>query len=298
VTLEPCSHIGRTAPCCDALINTGIARVVYAMQDPNPQVAGQGLARLKQAGIEVTGPLLESEALELNKGFIKRMTSGLPYVRCKLAMSLDGRTAMASGESQWITGAAARSDVQRLRAKSCAVVTGIDSILLDDSSLTVRATELGLAADAARLAADKQPLRVVLDSQQRLSDTAKALADPSSAIVVSCGTEHQSLTALGVTQWQMTGEDGRIDLDALLRKLADQQCNEVLVEAGSTLAGAFVAAGLVDELIVYMAPALMGSSARPLLDLPIDTMAEKKSVVVKDIRSIGDDWRITATFSG
>lgn len=298
VTLEPCSHIGRTAPCCDALINAGITRVVYAMQDPNPQVAGQGLARLKQAGIEVTGPLLESEALELNKGFIKRMTSGLPYVRCKLAMSLDGRTAMASGESQWITGAAARSDVQRLRAKSCAVVTGIDSILLDDSSLTVRANELGLAADAAQLAADKQPLRVVLDSQQRLPDTAKALADPSSAIVVSCGTERQSLTALGVTQWQMPGEDGRIDLDALLRKLADQQCNEVLVEAGSTLAGAFVAAGLVDELIVYMAPALMGSSARPLLDLPIDTMAEKKSVVVKDIRSIGDDWRITATFSG
>jgi len=293
VTLEPCSHTGRTGPCCEALTDAGVTRLVYGMQDPNPQVAGSGLARMAADGVEIVGPLLEAQARALNPGFIRRMETGLPLVRCKLAMSVDGRTAMASGESQWITGPAARGDVQRLRARSCAVVTGIGSILLDDSSLTVREAELGLA-EAASLALEKQPLRVVLDSQQRLAVDAKVLQNVTSALVVSALAPSAELASLGVSQWQLPDEKGRIDLKLLLRRLAEQQCNEVLVEAGATLAGAFVAAGLVDELIIYMAPTLMGSQARGLLDLPIETMADKRPLKITDVRAVGDDWRITA----
>jgi len=293
VTLEPCSHTGRTGPCCEALTSAGVTRLVYGMQDPNPQVAGDGLARMAAAGVEIVGPLLEAQARALNPGFIRRMETGLPLVRCKLAMSVDGRTAMASGESQWITGPAARGDVQRLRARSCAVVTGIGSILLDNSSLTVRKAELGLA-EGASLALEKQPLRVVLDPQQRLAVDAKVLQNGVSSLVVSSLAPSAELTSLGVRQWQLPDGKGRIDLKLLLQGLAEQQCNEVLVEAGATLAGAFVAAGLVDELIVYMAPTLMGSQARSLLDLPIEAMADKRPLKITDMRAVGDDWRITA----
>lgn len=293
VTLEPCSHTGRTGPCCDALTNAGVARLVYGMQDPNPQVAGSGIARMKAAGVEVIGPVLESQARALNPGFIRRMETGLPLVRCKLAMSVDGRTAMASGESQWVTGPAARGDVQRMRARSCAIVTGVGSILLDNSSLTVRENELGMGEDAS-LAMERQPLRVVLDSQQRIASDAKVLQQASQALVVSAQEPNAELVSLGVTQWQLPDGNGRIDLELLLRRLAEQQCNEVMVEAGATLAGAFVAAGLVDELIIYMAPTLMGNQARGLLDLPIETMADKRPLKITDIRAVGDDWRITA----
>lgn len=291
VTLEPCSHTGRTGPCCDALIDAGISRLVFGMQDPNPQVSGRGLEKIRAAGIQVDGPLFESEARGLNPGFIKRMEAGLPRVICKLAMSVDGRTAMSSGESQWITGAAARSDVQRLRAGSCAIVTGIGSIQNDDSSLTVREQELSLPPEQAQQAAMKQPLRVVLDSKQQLPINARVLADPKTALVVSCREPGDDLAQLGVEQLNLPNADGRIDLKAVLSALAERQCNEVMVEAGAELAGAFVAAELVDELYIYMAPVLMGSDARPLLQLPLQQMSEKRSLKIKDVRALGDDWR-------
>jgi diaminohydroxyphosphoribosylaminopyrimidine deaminase/5-amino-6-(5-phosphoribosylamino)uracil reductase len=291
VTLEPCSHTGKTGPCCDALIRAGVARVVFAMQDPNPLVAGRGLARLRAAGVAVAGPLLEAGARALNPGFIRRMEHGVPWVRCKLAMSLDGRTAMASGESQWITGPAARADVQALRARSCAIVTGIESVLQDDSSLTLRRDELWL--DDPDLAVEKSPLRVVLDSRTRLRPGAKVLQSPPATLLVSALPDLAPL-AEGVTRVHLPAADGRIDLPALLQLLAQRQCNEVLVEAGATLAGAFMEAGLIDELIVYMAPTLLGSSARPLLELPLQTMAEQRRLIITDMRAVGSDWRITA----
>jgi diaminohydroxyphosphoribosylaminopyrimidine deaminase/5-amino-6-(5-phosphoribosylamino)uracil reductase len=267
ITLEPCCHTGKTAPCTDALISAGIARVVYGMEDPNPLVAGKGLQILRDAGIEVCGPLLEKECRALNPGFIKRMQTGLPFVRCKLAMSLDGRTAMANGESKWITGEDAREDVQRLRAQSCAIITGIDTVIKDDPELTVRSEHLPASAK------EKQPLRVVLDRQQRMSSQAKILQQASETLII-----HHS-----------------DDLRAVLKTLGDRQCNEILIEAGATLAGAFIRDGLVDELIVYMAPILLGSNARPLLQLPFETMDQRIKLDITEMRNIGQDWRITAT---
>ncbi|WP_193075494.1 bifunctional diaminohydroxyphosphoribosylaminopyrimidine deaminase/5-amino-6-(5-phosphoribosylamino)uracil reductase RibD [Pseudomonas sp. FME51] len=296
VTLEPCSHFGKTPPCADALINAGVSRVVAAMQDPNPQVAGQGLARLRAAGIEVDCGLLESDARDLNPGFIKRMQQGLPWVRLKLAMSLDGRTAMASGESQWITGPQARADVQRLRARSGAVISGADSVLLDDSALTVRATELGLDAELATAAAASQPLRVLIDGRLRVPLQQRLFREVGPVLVVCTDPQQRAADYLAqqIELLTLPGADGKVDLAALLRELAQRGCNEVLVESGAGLAGAFWRAGLVDELIVYMAPRLLGSRARPLLELPFDEMAEAMDLDVTDMRVIGGDWRITA----
>ncbi|BFM14136.1 bifunctional diaminohydroxyphosphoribosylaminopyrimidine deaminase/5-amino-6-(5-phosphoribosylamino)uracil reductase RibD [Maricurvus nonylphenolicus] len=295
VSLEPCSHTGKTGPCCEALAAAGVSRVVFGMEDPNPQVAGRGVQYLRDQGVEVDGPVLEMDAYYLNPGFIKRMESGVPLVRCKLAMSVDGRTAMASGESKWVTGPRARADVQALRARSCAVITGIGSINHDDSSLTVRENELLL--ENAVLAAEKQPLRVVLDSNQQLKPTAKVLQSPAPVLVVSVQAEPnpELLGADGqmVEQICLPGRDGRIDLRALVRELGQRQCNEVLVEAGSTLSGAFLRQGLLDELVVYMAPKLLGSSARPLFDLPMDSMGEQMPLEIKDVRQVGGDWRFT-----
>lgn len=296
VTLEPCSHFGKTPPCADALINAGVSRVVAAMQDPNPQVAGQGLARLRAAGIEVDCGLLESDARDLNPGFIKRMQQGLPWVRLKLAMSLDGRTAMASGESQWITGPQARADVQRLRARSGAVISGADSVLLDDSALTVRAAELGLDADLAQAAAARQPLRVLVDGRLRVP-LQQRLFRETGPVLVACADPQQRAADYLAQQIELLAlpdAAGKVDLAALLRELAQRGCNEVLVESGAGLAGAFWRVGLVDELIVYMAPRLLGSRARPLLELPFDEMAEAMDLDVTDVRVIGRDWRITA----
>lgn len=301
VTLEPCSHTGKTPPCSEALIGAGVSRVVVAMTDPNSLVAGKGIAQLRDAGIAVEVGLLESEARLLNPGFIKRMETGMPWVRVKLAMSLDGRTAMASGESQWITGAAARSDVQRLRARSCAIMSGVDTVIADNASLTVRADELDIDPELAQLATQQQPLRVVLDSNLRLAPTAKILEQPGSTIVVAAAKredEQQQLEAAGAEVVIAAGVDGRVDLRQLLLVLAERQCNEVMVEAGATLAGAMVKEGLVDCLSVYMAPTLLGSDARPLLALPLDTMAQQHRLIVDSISPVGEDWRIDARLQG
>ncbi|RRJ83597.1 bifunctional diaminohydroxyphosphoribosylaminopyrimidine deaminase/5-amino-6-(5-phosphoribosylamino)uracil reductase RibD [Aestuariirhabdus litorea] len=296
VTLEPCSHFGRTAPCCDALITAGVARVWVAMTDPNPLVAGSGIERLREAGIEVACGLLEDQARALNPGFIKRMERARPFVRLKLAMSLDGRTAMASGESQWITGPEARRDVQRLRARSSAIITGVESILADDSALTLRAEQLGLAE--AEAICRRQPRRVVLDSDLRTPPSARVLQGQG-ATLVACAAgadplRRQALEAAGAELIELPREGDGLALEPLLAALAQRECNEVLLETGATLAGAAVAAGLVDELVIYMAPLLMGSDARPLLRLPIATMAEGRELEIVDMRALGRDWRITA----
>lgn len=297
VTLEPCSHFGKTPPCAEALVKAGVGRVVAAMKDPNPLVAGRGLSRLRDEGIEVSCGLLEDEARALNPGFIKRMETGLPWVRIKLAMSLDGRTAMASGESQWITGPDARSDVQRLRARSGAVISGADAVLLDDSALTVRAGELGLPEDQAQAAAERQPLRVLVDGRLRVPLESK-LFQQAGPVLVACRMVRGRVQDYGfagaelVTLPDASGE--QVDLRALLFELAERGCNEVLVESGAGLAGAFMRAGLADELIVYMAPKLLGSQARALLELPFDTMADAVDLEITDMRAVGRDWRITA----
>ncbi|MBQ0776982.1 bifunctional diaminohydroxyphosphoribosylaminopyrimidine deaminase/5-amino-6-(5-phosphoribosylamino)uracil reductase RibD [Halopseudomonas laoshanensis] len=297
VTLEPCSHTGKTPPCADALISAGVARVVAAMQDPNPLVAGKGLARLRDAGIQVECGLQEAEARALNPGFIKRMQTGMPYVRVKLAMSLDGRTAMASGESQWITGPDARADVQRLRARSGAVISGADAVLLDDSALTVRAAELGLPEAEASAAAARQPLRVLVDGRLRVP-LENRLFREAGPLLVACKLLRgrvQGYVFAGAELLTLPDKAQEyVDLKALLLELAKRGCNEVLVESGARLAGAFVNAGLVDELVVYMAPRLLGSRARPLLELPFDNMAEAMQLDVTDMRVVGRDWRITA----
>ena len=289
VTLEPCSHHGRTPPCAEALIAAGVSRVVFGMKDPNPEVAGAGIAKLRDAGVKVDGPLLEDQSIKLNRGFVKRHTQGLPWVTVKLAMSLDGRTAMASGESKWITGAAARRDVQRLRAESCAIVTGINTVELDSARLNVRADQLNCEYPLEEI---RQPLRVVLDSQGKLAADAAMLEDGGRILQIVAN----SCTPVSdrVEQLQLASANG-IDLRQVLQELANRQCNQVLVEAGATLAGAFVQAGLVDELVVYMAPTLMGNLARPLLELPLDAMAQQVKLHVQDIRSVGEDLRIICT---
>lgn len=284
VTLEPCNHQGRTGPCSQALIDAGITEVVYGMQDPNPLVAGQGLQRLRDAGITVRGPLLEEQAKSLNPGFIKRMLTGRPYVRCKLAMSLDGRTAMASGESHWITGTHAREDVQKLRARSCSIITGAGTVLADDPALTVRSPALGENP--------RQPLRVVVDSQLRTPLSATILNTPAHT-TFACAQEvleHGKALAWPLRQHNTT----QVDLRALIEKLGDKQHNEVLIEAGPTLAGAFLQTGLIDEIVVYMAGKLMGSTGKPLFELPISEMSNNIELDIVNIQPVGPDWRIIA----
>lgn len=294
VTLEPCSHHGKTPPCAQGLIDAGVMRVVAAMVDPNPQVAGRGIKLLQDAGIKATAGLLDAEACALNPGFIKRMETGQPYVRLKTAASLDGRTAMQSGESQWITGPAARLDVQRLRAQSSVIITGVDSLLQDDSALTVRAPEL---LEQAEHPVRTQPLRVVLDSQLRTPLTAKILQQPGRTLIATLSTDKaaiQALQAAGADVKVVEADAGRICLSTLLKYLAEtEQANEILVETGATLAGSFVEAGLVDELIVYMAMTLLGSDARPLYELPFKRMQQQIRLQLVDSRQIGDDLRLT-----
>lgn len=293
VTLEPCSHHGRTPPCAEALVKAGVARVVAAMQDPNPQVAGQGLKRLADVGIEVASGVLEAEARALNPGFLKRMEHGLPFVRVKLAMSLDGRTAMASGESQWITGPAARSAVQRLRARSSVVLTSAQSVLADNARMTVRADELGLDADSTALAMARPPLRVLIDGRLRLPLTAPFFqAGP--VLVVTAAAPVAQYAQAGHDLLSLPGTDGHVDLPALLRELARRGASEVLVEAGPGLAGAFAQQGLVDEYQLFIAAKFLGSSARPLLDWPLARMSEAQALNITDMRAVGDDWRVTA----
>jgi diaminohydroxyphosphoribosylaminopyrimidine deaminase/5-amino-6-(5-phosphoribosylamino)uracil reductase len=286
VTLEPCSHHGKTGPCCDALIQAGITRVVYGMQDPNPQVAGNGLQTLRDAGVTVDGPLLEQQAQALNTGFIKRMQTGLPFVRVKMAMSLDGRTAMASGESLWITGEAARQDVQRLRAQSCAIITAGSTVLSDDAQLTVR-DEQYLDALGAR-----RPLRVLLDQHAHVGLDARIFNDQAPTLWCTSKSAPSHLLS-HVQHWPLPTQQHRADLRALLAELSNRGCSDVLVEAGATLAGSFLQEKLVDEMVIYMAPKLLGSTARPLFTLPFESMNEAHNLKILDVRAIGDDWRFT-----
>jgi diaminohydroxyphosphoribosylaminopyrimidine deaminase/5-amino-6-(5-phosphoribosylamino)uracil reductase len=281
VTLEPCAHHGRTPPCNQALIDAGVARVVVAMLDPNPLVANHGLAAIEAAGIEVASGLLAAEAEALNPGFLKRMRSGLPYVRVKLAMSVDGRTAMASGESQWITGPHARADVHRLRAQSSAVLTGIGTVLADDPSLTVRDFSEPF----------RPPVRVVLDPAGQLPADAK-LRDGAAETWVFTSRAGAKIDPRGVQLEIVAGDETKLELEAVLRKLAELEINEVLVEAGATLAAAFVEQGWSDELVIYQAPVLLGQRARALLALDLDVMADKLALRLVEQRRLGEDWRL------
>ncbi len=322
VTLEPCNHHGRTGPCSEALIAAGVARVVIALADPHLAAAG-GAARLREAGIAVETGLLESEARQLVRGFWLRHTRGWGRVRAKLASSLDGRTAMASGESQWITGPAARADVQRLRAASGAIVTGVGTVLADDCSLTVREAEFAGTVGEAALSG-RQPLRVVLDSELRTPPGAKVLQGGGETLLLhregatplwearpradiggsdlgasrgggAAPTESAVPPGAVLIAALPTAADGGLDLHAMLRLLAAREVNEILVESGPRLAGALLAAGLLDELIVYQAPCLLGSAGRPLVDLPLERMADKVPLALTDQRRVGDDWRLTFT---
>ena len=300
VTLEPCAHHGRTGPCAEALVNAGIARLVVAMADPNPLVAGRGLARCREAGITVRVGVCEDDAEQLNAGFNQRMREGRPRVTLKLAMSLDGRSAMANGQSQWITGPAARRDVQRLRAASSAIVTGVGSIVQDDSRLTVRDDEAGFSADTERAA--QPPLRVVVDTHLRTPLSARILQGESETIIATCTEDSARMAAFetaGATLWRLPCVNGHVDLQALLAQLAsERQCNDVLVEAGATLAGSCWQAGLADELVLYIAPVFLGSTAKPLMVLPLQEMCEKYSLRITQTRAVGHDWKVTAVPNG
>ena len=316
VTLEPCSHTGRTGPCADALIEAGVARVVAAMEDPNPQVAGTGLQRLRDAGIQVDTGLQEADARALNPGFVLRMSQGRPLIRIKAAASLDGRTAMASGESQWITGPEAREDVQRLRARSSAIVTGIGTVLADRPSYTVRPEQWrhGEYADGPVRA----PLRVILDPALRTPVDSPVVTADGPCLIAHAddpgaapddrrrALEHAGAELLALPRARAASDPAEpgaaaraerrgLDLHALTAELSRRECNEVLVECGATLAGAFVREALFDELIVYLAPTLLGADARGLLDLPFDRMDQQIRLQWSDLRRVGDDLRLTLT---
>jgi len=286
VTLEPCSHFGRTAPCAEALIKAGVTRVVVAMQDPNPLVAGKGLSLLETTSIEVICGILADEAKLLNQGFITRMLTGKPYVLSKLAMSLDGRTAMASGESKWITAPEARTDVQKLRAASAAVLTGVATVLADDPSLNVRLKGVDV----------EQPIRVILDSTLKMPVNAKVLTLSGRTLILSGSKNEQkieTLTQAGAEVYTLPTKQGRLDLEAVLCFLGEQQINDVLVEAGSVLNGALMEQGLIDECVVYMAPSLLGASGRGLFEMPtITQMVDKKQLQFVDMRKVGVDIRL------
>jgi diaminohydroxyphosphoribosylaminopyrimidine deaminase/5-amino-6-(5-phosphoribosylamino)uracil reductase len=285
VTLEPCSHHGRTPPCADALVGAGVARVVAAAQDPNPNVSGNGLARLKAAGIETQCGLMEAQTRELNEGFFKRMVYGHPYVRIKTASSLDGRTALASGESKWITGEAARADVHRLRARSCAILTGIETVLTDNPQLNVRGVETV-----------RQPMKVIVDSSLRTPPDAAILQGAKTfiACAVPDAKKAAALEAADAEILCLPGADGKVDLSALLSRLAQKGVNELMTEAGPRLNGALIASGVVDEWVQYLAPCLLGDAARPLFELTEPASMQKRlDWKLNDQRMLGADLRLT-----
>ncbi|HRB28831.1 MAG TPA: bifunctional diaminohydroxyphosphoribosylaminopyrimidine deaminase/5-amino-6-(5-phosphoribosylamino)uracil reductase RibD [Nitrosomonas sp.] len=290
VTLEPCSHYGLTPPCANNLIEAGIVKVNMAMEDPNPLVAGRGRMLLQQAGITVATGLLEAQAQTLNIGFVSRMTRKKPWVRIKIAASLDGKTALRNGASQWITGEAARTDGHRWRARSCAIMTGIGTIKSDNPQLTVRHIET-----------TRQPKKIVLDSQLSIPLGASLLQDES-AIIFTADHHNQAkisqLTKLGVQVIPLPANDGTVDLEKMLTLLAtDFAMNEILVEAGSNLNGALLNANLVDEIILYLAPHLLGDDAQGIFRLPeLVDLEQKKTLIFEDIRTVGQDIRIVARF--
>lgn len=284
VTLEPCAHHGRTPPCAEALIGAGIKRVVAAMQDPNPEVSGRGLERLADAGIEVACGLLDDQARQLNCGFISRIQRGRPWLRLKAASSIDGRTALANGASQWITGEAARADGQRWRARSCAILTGIGTVLDDDPRLTVRIES-----------ASRQPLKVIVDARLLTPPSARALG--TGPVLIACANRDPeraaALEARGAETLLLPDGEGRVDLWALMRELAGRGINEVLSEAGLRLNGALISAGCADQLLIYLAPRLLGPDARALFALPeIEHLEQARLWHFEDVRSIGHDLRL------
>jgi diaminohydroxyphosphoribosylaminopyrimidine deaminase/5-amino-6-(5-phosphoribosylamino)uracil reductase len=296
VTLEPCCHHGRTPPCTDALLAAGIARVVVGTEDPNPMVCGKGLARLRAAGVDVATGVLEGDARALNPGFEQRMRGGLPYVRCKLAASLDGRTAMASGESKWITSDDARRDVHRLRARSSAIVTGIGTVLADDPHMNVR---LGPEEFPALWPDElpRQPLRVVVDSGLRMPLDARMLRLPGATLIATCEESPKAIAQANAVGAEVRvfppDTHGRVDLHLLLSYLAEREINEVLIEAGPTLAGAAMDLDIVDELLLYLAPHLMGDAARGLFRLPgLERMEQRLGLELHDVRRVGPDLRV------
>ncbi|MCH7817229.1 MAG: bifunctional diaminohydroxyphosphoribosylaminopyrimidine deaminase/5-amino-6-(5-phosphoribosylamino)uracil reductase RibD [Proteobacteria bacterium] len=300
VSLEPCAHRGRTGPCVEALIAAEIKNVVVAAVDPNPSVSGKGVDLLESAGIQVFHLVdFEDAARAINRGYFKRREAGIPFVRCKLAMSLDGRTALANGESKWITGSAARSDVQKLRASSSAIITGIETVLLDDPSMNVRIDELELSDEALennRLSLAQQPLRVILDSKLRTPGSAKILAGNGFVkIYTTAEFETEKSLARNVEILKAKDSPQRVNLRSVLESLAsDFACNEVLVEAGSTLSGAFIESGLVDELIIYIAPRLLGNDAKGLLNISgLQSISESIRFEIKDLCKLGTDIRVT-----
>ncbi len=283
VTLEPCSHTGRTPPCVNALIKAKVKKVFIAMQDPNPLVSGQGIQKLKEASIEVEVGVMEAQAQQLNLGFISRMTKKLPYVRAKLAVSIDGKTALHNGKSQWITGDAARADVQYWRASSCAIVTGIGTVLSDNPKLSVRLYENA-----------RQPLRVVVDSELKIPLDAHILHEKPLLIVYANDKQKKlpQLEALGIECTQLD-DGGKVDLLALIKMLAEREMNEVWIEAGEGLNGAFLKAHLIDELMIYYAPVILGSEAKGMFTLPAYEDLENKIITTLiDHRWVGQDLRM------
>jgi diaminohydroxyphosphoribosylaminopyrimidine deaminase/5-amino-6-(5-phosphoribosylamino)uracil reductase len=271
VTLEPCVHQGKTPPCAQAIIDAGAKKVIIATLDSNPLVSGKGISMLESAGIEVSVGLLESEALTLNRGFIKRMQTGLPFVTCKIAMSLDGKTSMTHGESKWITSENAREDVQYLRANHQAIVTGSGTIATDNPSMTVRLDTINVS-----------PLRVVIDSKNQITDQSlNIFSDDASTLVLN-------------TSNTKTLSSNKLDLSDALKQLGNQGINTVLLEAGPGLIGAMIEANLIDEFVIYTAPILMGSNANSMATLSLSNMADKIKLSISDIRMVGDDIKITA----
>ncbi|MEM7402066.1 MAG: bifunctional diaminohydroxyphosphoribosylaminopyrimidine deaminase/5-amino-6-(5-phosphoribosylamino)uracil reductase RibD [Pseudomonadota bacterium] len=293
VTLEPCAHHGKTPPCIDSLIKAQVARVVVAMQDPNPLVNGKGLLHLQSNNIKTTSNIMASEAAALNKGFVQRCTKNRPYITVKSAISLDGKTALKSGESKWITSEAARKDVQKLRARSCAILTGIETILLDDPSLNVRIkqSELGIEKEI------QQPIRIILDTQLRITQSAKILHEAGEVIIYTCSNDDKKLSALNdlnIEVVQIENDETGISLKSVMTDLSSREINEVLVEAGSTLVGSLLRVKLVDEMIVYMAPHIMGSEALNMASISvIEAMQDRIHFKIQDVRRIGPDLKIT-----
>ena len=286
VTLEPCDHHGRTPPCTEMLIAAGVGRVVAAMVDPNPLVSGRGLARLEAAGVRTASGLMSGEANELNIGFVSRMTRQRPWLRAKIAASLDGKTALANGASQWITGPAARRDGHRWRARSCAVMTGIGTLRDDNPQLNVR-----------DVPCDRQPLRVVVDSRLRMRPDARIL-DGGGVIVATATPEAAGIRALesaGAEVWRVGGRESKVDLAELVRRLADRGVNEILVEAGINLHSALMVAGLIDEFLLYLAPHFLGDAGRGMLRLPgLERLDQRLDLELRDVRRFGPDLRILA----
>ncbi len=288
VTLEPCAHHGKTPPCVDALVEARVARVVSAMQDPFGEVDGRGLARLEEAGISTAVGLMEDAAVALNEGFLSRVTRGRPFVRLKIAASIDGAIAMESGESRWITGPEARGDVQRLRARSGAIMTGIGTVLADDPSLNVRSADIDTRG--------RQPLRVLLDSRLQTPAGARMLTLPGETLI--CCTSGHDATALcgaGADVMEFSADDGLVDAGAVLSELAARGVNDLLVEAGPGVAGHLLEKDVVDELVIYQSPHIMGSSTRGMFRTPSWTaLADRRALDIVDVRRVGADTRVTA----